>query len=416
MDRRPEYKVFVVTLGPGEELIAAKHGVLSFILLQTTAGRTLQLAEFIDGKQGTFYDVPFGLNINFTSLRGVVVRNGSATQSGTFRFAVADAPLSGVSAITQDGINPSVNLSTFQTTGVVVDSVTGVINANIFDGAVGTWFDASAFVGKYVSVFITTSAGLVGGNLSFEQSSDAVLDPNGGAWSLQDATSTSDNQGASLTTAASTNYRRAGVVLSPLIRIRTSSAITAGTVQMKFIFSNTPYSNTMLPVRANGSSAVPVAGNVSHSTASTALPVLTGGRVFNTLDTTLASGDAALHLMDTSGRLVVNTVAPPELKWVYRTAGTPFTATADTAAAAAAGASIRRRPRRVRARNTSATAGALILKDGATEIDRIWLPASMTEQREYEVDCRTSANAALNIACSVAAMSLDISIDGINEF
>jgi hypothetical protein len=60
----------------------------------------------------------------------------------------------------------------------------------------------------------------------------------------------------------------------------------------------------------------------------------------------------------------------------------------------------------------------LIIKDGSTEIDRIPLPASMTVPIEvkFGATVRTSANAALNVACSVASMAVDHSLYGITEF
>jgi hypothetical protein len=414
--RRSEYKVSSVAIDPGREVIVAKHGITSFSLVQVSAGQSLELAEFIDGKQGSFSYVPFGLVVNFTSSRGVVLRNPGTTRA-TYRYAVADAPMGGATTQTQDGVNPSVSLATFQTTGVVIAPANGLISTNAYDGAVNTWFDASAFVGKYVLVFITTSAGLAGGNLAFEQSADATLDAAGAAWNLQDSIAGTDSQGSSLTVAASTRYRRSGVVLSPLIRIKLSSALTAGTMQIKFVFSNTPFSNTITAIRNSTGAPAVMVGSVSHSSSVTSIaPVLIGGRVFNTLDTTMANGDGVALLLDTSGRAVVNTEAPPELKWAARSGATPFSATADTAAAAAAGSSIRRRGRKLRIRNTSATAGALIMKDGTTEIDRVWLPASMAAMVAYDLDCRTSANAAFNIACSTVGMSVDYSLDGINEF
>lgn len=308
-------------------------------------------------------------------------------------------------------VNPAVTMAPAQMT-----SANGLLGNNLLTGD-GTWFDAAAFQGRMVSLLIATSAGLAGGNLAFEQTNDTTLDPNGGSWQLQDSTTLTQSAGASLTTAASNNYRRMGVITSRYIRLRLTSAITAGTIDTRMLMSHVPFSNVVLSInQATGSSLnTQSTGAAAHSSAATGNPLQVGGRVFNTLDITLASGDAAALLVDTSGRTVVNAEAPPELKFVYRTGGTGFSATADTAAAAAAGASIRRRPRRIRLCNTG-VAGALIIKDGATEIDRIVLPASMTQSVEYVLDCRTSANAALNIACSVASMAIIISMDGHNEF
>ena len=161
-----------------------------------------------------------------------------------------------------------------------------------------------------------------------------------------------------------------------------------------------------------------VQGAGAHSAAVAGSPVRVGGKGISAIDTTIATGDTSDLITDLSGRLINNPDGCiPELAWKFVSAGTAFSATADTAAAAAAGASIRRRALWGRFRNTSATAGYLILKDGATEIDRIPLPASMTTSVEYQFgpNVRTTANAAFNVACSVASMAVDHSLYGCNE-
>ena len=161
-----------------------------------------------------------------------------------------------------------------------------------------------------------------------------------------------------------------------------------------------------------------VQGAAAHSAAAAGNPVRIGGKGISAIDTTIATGDTSDLITDLSGRLINNPDGCiPELAWKFVSAGTAFSATSDTAAAAAAGATVRRRALWGRFRNTSATAGYLILKDGSTEIDRIPMPASMTNAIEYKFgpNVRTSANAAFNVACSVASMAIDHSLYGCNE-
>ncbi len=177
------------------------------------------------------------------------------------------------------------------------------------------------------------------------------------------------------------------------------------------------------PVQIVGTPAVsasgnfPVVGAAGDSAATSGNPALVAGRIRTAVQTDYADGDAANLRCDQNGRLIISDIpADKGLTWTYAMTG--FSATADTAAAAAAGASIRRVLGKGFVRNTSATPGFLIFKSATTELFRVPMPASMTTPIPIDMSgyYRTAANAALNVACSVASMAIDGNIGGYNEF
>lgn len=178
-----------------------------------------------------------------------------------------------------------------------------------------------------------------------------------------------------------------------------------------------------MPVQAVGTTVVSGTGNFTvvgaadDSAAKSGNPALIGGRIRTAVQTDYADGDVANLRCDQNGRLIISDIAADKgLTWNFAMTG--FSATADTPAAAAAGASIRRTLGKGFLRNTSATPGFLILKSATTELVRIPMPASMTVPINIDVSgyFRTAANAAFNVACSVASMSLDGHLAGYNEF
>lgn len=405
--KNQEYYTKSITLAAGAEFQLYKDGISSFSIVTTSPGATLQIAEIVEGRQCTFAFCPFGFNVNFTTPRGIALRNPGTTQS-TYTVAFSEAPLGGAAFSSQDGQNPSMSLATTQTTGVVVDSTSGVLNANLYDGQVSTWFDASAYVGKYCEVLIVASAGLVGGNIAFEQSGDAILDPSGGSWNLQDITSGSDSQGASLTTAAATVYRRGGLVTSPLIRQRLTSAITAGNIQIKYIFGNTGYLTQVNTRSATGSANnVQATGPAAHSSPASGNPLRGAAKAKSTTDTTLVDNDTSDLIADPSnGGLVQKPFGPSPLDWTYpAAAGGIVSSIADVQIAAARTAGIR----------NFLTGGQLswdalgaatefVIKDGATVIWRHKIAAGVADKMPVELNTplRGTAATAMNIALTVS--------------
>ena len=79
-----------------------------------------------------------------------------------------------------------------------------------------------------------------------------------------------------------------------------------------------------------------------------------------------------------------------------------------------AGAGIRRYVTAIQVINTNAVATEFVIKDGATVIWRIWLPASMTTpwDIDFPTPLRSSANAALNAAAITSGASIYLDAQG----
>jgi hypothetical protein len=186
-----------------------------------------------------------------------------------------------------------------------------------------------------------------------------------------------------------------------------------------------------MPVNITGSSTIAVTlssttlsgtgnavqGNAADSAAAVGNPVLGGGRVRTGVQTDYADGDVANFRMDANGRLIIADAAADALsRWQAK--GSAFATTTDTQIQAAQGVGVRSAIDIIRIRNTTAVAGALIIDDAAAELDRIWLPASMTQMVEYQIkgNIRGTANTIMNIKASVAGMSIDYAIYGYKEF
>lgn len=119
------------------------------------------------------------------------------------------------------------------------------------------------------------------------------------------------------------------------------------------------------------------------------------------------------------GALVTKPYAIPEADWVYATDGTTNTAlttTTDRMVKAAAGAGIRNYLTAIQLQNTHATqATDLVIKDGAATI--LWrgpLPAAMAAPLllEFPTPLRSSANAALTLACITAGANVVANVQG----
>lgn len=167
----------------------------------------------------------------------------------------------------------------------------------------------------------------------------------------------------------------------------------------------------------SGSGTFTVQGGAADSAASSGQPLMTAARIRTGIQTDYADGDAANLRADQNGRLILSDIAADKSQ-TWNFALNAFSSTSDTAAATAAGANIRRAVDTGWLRNTGASAGFLIIKDGTTERARIPLPASMTNPIPIDLKgyVRTAANTALNVACSGAGMSVDGHLFGPNEF
>lgn len=121
-----------------------------------------------------------------------------------------------------------------------------------------------------------------------------------------------------------------------------------------------------------------------------------------------------VHLMATMiGALVNKPFSIPEADWTYAPAGV-IANTADVVIAAAAGAGIRRYVTAIQVINTNAFATEFVIKDGATVIWRLLLPANMAtaDTIAFPSPLKSTASAALNFACITNGASVYVAAQG----
>jgi hypothetical protein len=162
----------------------------------------------------------------------------------------------------------------------------------------------------------------------------------------------------------------------------------------------------------NAVSAVTVTGGVAQDAAA-GNPVGIGARAANVNQAAMSATGDLVHLMATMiGVLVQKPFSIPEADWSY--AGAAVTNTTDVVLAAAAGAAIRRYITAIQLKNTNATATEVVIKDGATVIWRLLLPANMAtaDTIAFPSPLKSTANAALNFACITTGASVYIAAQG----
>lgn len=165
------------------------------------------------------------------------------------------------------------------------------------------------------------------------------------------------------------------------------------------------------PVVINGTTTV--GGAAAHDAAVSGNPVRIAGRALTAAYTTVATGDTADLVCTTQGVLVTRGNAIPELQWAYAAASGGITATTDVVLAAAAGAGLRRYLTSLTLSNNSATATEVVVKDGATVIWRDLVRAnSGTFTVIFGDPLKTTANAALNVACISAGAAVYANAQG----
>lgn len=162
----------------------------------------------------------------------------------------------------------------------------------------------------------------------------------------------------------------------------------------------------------NAVSAVTVTGGVAQDAAA-GNPVGIGARAANVNQAAMSATGDLVHLMATMiGALVQKPYSIPEADWSYT--GAAVTNTTDIVLAAAAGAGIRRYITAIQLKNTNATATEVVIKDGATVIWRLLLPANMAtaDTIAFPSPLKSTANAALNFACITTGASVYIAAQG----
>ena len=197
--------------------------------------------------------------------------------------------------------------TSFALTPTQTTSVNGVLNYDILSSSVSGWYDAQAYMGRMVSLTWQSSASAAGGNMAFEQTNDTTLDATGGAWNLQDSTASSQSSGATLTLAASTTYRRMGVITSRYIRIRLTSALTAGTVDMRVFFTSMSYTPMFMNVVNSAGSALNMQalGSAAQGATASGNPVFTGGVAKTAQPSARTDGQIVAPLSDKTGHFIM---------------------------------------------------------------------------------------------------------------
>lgn len=155
---------------------------------------------------------------------------------------------------------------------------------------------------------------------------------------------------------------------------------------------------------------LPVGGPVAHSQASTANPVIAGGKVVTAPDTTLAQGDVAQMAMTTSGAQIVKTNGPPESDFQYAATITTNTQTAIKAAAAG----LRNYVTALQYQNTSATTSLITIQDGNTTIWQGSMAASMAAPAviTFPTPLKPTTNTALNVTLATTGTNTLVNVQG----
>ena len=165
---------------------------------------------------------------------------------------------------------------------------------------------------------------------------------------------------------------------------------------------------------ATGTASLNVQGPAAHDAVVSGNPVRIAGRALSAAYSTVATGDIADLVATLQGVLVTRPWQIPELEWSYASASGGIVNTTDVVLAAAAGAGLRRYITSMQLKNISATATEVVLKDGSTVIWRGHASASMATNEEiiFSNPLRTSANAALNVACITTAAAVYVNAQG----
>lgn len=293
-----------------------------------------------------------------------------------------------------------------------------VLNTDLLSGLVSGWIDASAY--GNVAVQVVGSAGISAGAVIFEQTNDkAAAAAVAQAW--EPAT------GAPITGAVTIAANASRVFLIPVaaryVRARISTAFVGGTVRAYALGRS--LAGGVLPLSGTGASVSVVqatasalksesVGPAAHDAVVSGNPNRIAGRALTANYAAVATGDVADLVTTLVGALVVRPFGIPETDWTYAAAAGGIVNTADVAMAAAAGAGLRRYVTGMQLRNAHATvATEVVVKDGATVIWRGQLPAnSGFEGTVFATPLKTTANTALNVACTTTGAAVYVNAQG----
>lgn len=163
-----------------------------------------------------------------------------------------------------------------------------------------------------------------------------------------------------------------------------------------------------------GTSSISVQGTAAHDAVVAGSPIRIAGRGLSAAYTTVATGDTTDLITTLQGVLISRPWQIPELEWSYTAAAGGIVNTTDVVLAAAAGAGLRRYLTSLQIKGTNGVATEIVVKDGATIIWRGHVSANMLDMNviTFSNPLRTTANAALNVACITTGAAVYVNAQG----
>lgn len=180
---------------------------------------------------------------------------------------------------------------------------------------------------------------------------------------------------------------------------------------------------TSLPINGavsiSGTPAVTatVAGAAAHDAAISGNPTRLAGRALTANYTAVATGDTADLVTTLVGAVIQKPYSIPELDWSYAAASGGITNTTDVAIKTAAGAGLRNYLTSISIQNASATISTeVVVKDGSTVIFRCFVGTQALLNSVVNITfpspLKSTANAALNVACITTAAAVYVNAQG----
>lgn len=345
--------------------------------------------------------------------------NGSINVMDT-KPATEDTSLNIIAELTELNTNitlgakdESQSLAVADSSLTIFTSASGAPNQNtdLLTNSVNGWYDVGDFT--TATVQIITSAGISGGGVIFEHTNDSALYPAGLATFGYEITGAQSTPLSGLTLAASTSRILKFPLHCKYFRIRTTSSVTGGTVQVSLGLSQRVLAHTTSQVYQTNATNFNVTANGTsgHNGTAAGNPVTIGAIAKNAPTTGITNGNGSRLACTPTGLLLTQPYADAAQDWH---GSAVLTTTADTALKAAAGGSVRNYCTNIDYINTSAVATTLLIKDGTTVIWTGYAPANMTTPASvvFSRPRRTAANTVLNIAAGTAGANIYVNASG----
>lgn len=254
-----------------------------------------------------------------------------------------------------------------------------------------------------------------GGNFTFEGSLDSTNGTDGTWFPVLAAVSNANtaasatgvlalaiNTGATLAWEVSVNAYR-------WFRVR-ATAFTSGIYVATILRGS--YATEPLPViqshgitgtiavsMASATASPAKAEDAAHTSADVGMFVLGVRAPTTPIQPTSAIGDYGAFLVDSEGKILTSGAGAPETQW---NASIDYTTTGDVALKALASATLRNYVTDLLLENTGAAEVRVLVKDGTTRIFAATLAAKQSLPVQFKTPLRSSVNAPINVALSVA--------------